>query len=100
DGHGATGAVDAELRTRSDDYFRQGAGPQIFAHAQPQDTRVSPEPRFLAAREAPCGADGLVAGLVQGQLAVEVAEHLLVAERAARGLGVAEAVRGQTPHLP
>ena len=37
DGHGATGAVDAELRTRSDDYFRQGAGPQIFAHAPKTD---------------------------------------------------------------
>src|ERR1700761_1503121 len=98
-GHSAAGVVDAESRTRSDVYFRQGAGPQVLARAQPQDARVSPEPRFLGAREAPRGAGGLVASLVQGQLAVEVAEHLLVTERAARGLAVAQAAGDQAPHL-
>src|SRR3984893_9377811 len=91
--------VDAESRSRSDGYFCQGALPQPVADAEPPHAGVSPEPGFLAAGEAPGGADGLVAGRIEGQRAVEAAEHLLVAEGAARGLAVAQAAGGQPAHL-
>src|SRR5487761_537416 len=91
--------VDAESRSRSDAYFGQCAVPQPVADAEPPHAGVSPEPGFLAAGEAPGGAHGLVAGRIEGQRAVEAAEHLLVAEGAARGLAVAQAAGGQPAHL-
>src|ERR1700759_184659 len=91
--------IDAELRTRSGGYFGQCARPQPAVRVEPPDPWVTPEPGFLAAGEAPGGAHGLVAGLIPGQLAVEITEHLLVAERAARGLAVPQAAGGQLPDL-
>src|SRR3984957_4198482 len=77
----------------------EGEPRQALAGLQPGDPGVAPEPGFLAAGEAAGGAHGLVASLVAGQLPVEVPEHLLVAEGAARGLAVAEAARAQLSHL-
>jgi len=63
------------------------------------DACVPAEPGFLASREPPGGPDGFLARFVKGELAVQVAEHLLVAQCAAGGLAVPQAVPGELPHL-
>jgi hypothetical protein len=69
------------------------------AGVEPGDAEVAAEPGFLAAGEALGGFYCFLAGFVQGELAVQVAEHLLVAEGAAGGLAVAEAGVDQVPDL-
>src|SRR5579863_8926692 len=91
-----------DLRTQRGKLLRveiEGTCRHALAGRQPADPRVAPEPGFLAARELTGGAHGLVARLIAGQRAVEEAEQLLVAEGAAGGLAVAQAARGQPPHL-
>src|ERR1700722_2344411 len=88
-----------ESRPRSDGYLGECASRQLVADRQPADSRVAPEPGFLAAGEPPGGADGLRAGLLTGQLAVKPAQQLLVAEGAAGRLAVTQAKPGQPPHL-
>jgi hypothetical protein len=66
---------------------------------EPVDTRVAAEPGFLAASETPGGLDRLCVGRRQGVLAVQVAEHLLVAERAAGGSALAQALADQAVHF-
>jgi hypothetical protein len=68
------------------------------AGVEPADARVAAEPGLLAAGEALGGLYRLLARLVQGQLAVQVAEHLLVAEGAAGGSAFAQARAGQGAH--
>ena len=69
------------------------------AGVEPGDARVAAEPGFLAAGEALGGLDRFFAGFVEGELAVQVAEHLLVAEGAAGGPAVAQASADQVPDL-
>ena len=63
------------------------------------DAGVAAEPGLLAAGEPPGGLDGFLARFVEGELAVQVAEHLLVPQRAAGGLAVPQAVADEFPHL-
>jgi hypothetical protein len=71
----------------------------LFARLEPADAGVAAEPGLLAAGEAAGGLDRLVAGLVRGQLAVQVAEHLLVAQGAAGGPAVPQPAADEVLHL-
>jgi len=66
---------------------------------EPADAGVAAEPGLLAAGEALGGLDRLGPRVVQGALAVQVAQQLPVAERAARGDAIAQAPGGQAPDL-
>ena len=77
--------------------LQDGAGGLVSV--EPADAGIAAEPGFLAAGEPPGRLDRLQAGFLQGPLPVQVAEQLLVAERAARGLAVAQALGGQAAHL-
>jgi len=63
------------------------------------DAGVTAEPGFLAPGEPAGGFDRFLARLVEGQLAGQVAEHLLVAEGAAGGLAVPQALVDQVLDL-
>ena len=76
----------------------RGAG-FLCACVEPGDAGVAAEPGLLAAGEPPGGLDRLQAGFIQGPLAVQVAEQLLVAERAAGGPALAQALGGQAAHF-
>jgi hypothetical protein len=69
------------------------------AGVEPGDARIAAEPGLLAAREALGRLDRFLARLLQGELAVQVAEHLLVAQGAAGGLAFAQARADQGAHL-
>jgi len=71
----------------------------IRGGVEPVDAGVAAEPGLLAAGEALGGPDRLRAGLVQGELAVQVAEHLGVAEGPAGRLALAQADGGQAADL-
>jgi hypothetical protein len=73
-------------------FFRPGS-------IEPVNTGVAAEPGFLAASETPGGLDRLRVGRRQGVLAVQVAEHLLVAERATGGSALAQALADQAVHF-
>jgi MOSC domain-containing protein YiiM len=66
---------------------------------EPVDAGVAAEPGLLAAGEALGGFDRLGPRVVEGALAVQVAQQLLVAERAARGDAFAQALGGEAPDL-
>jgi MOSC domain-containing protein YiiM len=66
---------------------------------EPVDAGVAAEPGLLAAGEALGRLDRLGPRVVQGALAVQVAQQLLVAERAARGDAFAQALGGQAADL-
>jgi MOSC domain-containing protein YiiM len=64
------------------------AGEELFlgdSGVEPADAGVAAEPGLLAAGETLGGFDRLGPRVVEGALAVQVAQQLLVAERAARG---------------
>jgi MOSC domain-containing protein YiiM len=80
----------------------QRGGEQVVfggAGVEPADAGVAAEPGLLAAGEALGGLDRLGPRVVEGVLAVQVAQQLLVAERAARGDAFAQALVGQAPDL-
>ena len=80
----------------------QRVGEEVFfggGGVEPADAGVAAEPRLLAAGETLGGFYRLGPRVVEGALAVQVAQQLLVAERAARGGTLAQALSGQRPDL-
>jgi hypothetical protein len=69
------------------------------AGVEPVDAGVAAEPGLLAASKPPGSFDRFLACLLQGELAVQVAEHLLVAEGAAGGFAVPQALLDQVLDL-
>src|SRR5579871_6513437 len=81
-----------DLLTPRPEEGQGAAGHVLLTGWQPGDARVAAEPRLLPAGETARGAHRFLPRLVQRALPVEVAQHLLVAERAARRLAVAQSL--------
>src|SRR5581483_224220 len=64
----------------------------ILRGVEPGDPGVAAEPGLLAAGEALGRLHGFLAGLVQRPVTVQITEHLLIAEGAAGGPAVAQAL--------
>jgi MOSC domain-containing protein YiiM len=94
-----TKTLGSEGRQTLDDHGGRVGEQAFLSGVEPADAGVAAEPGLLAAGEPPGGLDRLAAGFIEGPLAVQIAEQLLVAERAAGGPALAQALGGQAAHF-
>jgi class 3 adenylate cyclase/tetratricopeptide (TPR) repeat protein len=78
---------------------RLGKQALLRGRVDPGNPGITAEPGLLAAGEPPGGLDRLQAGLVQGQLAVQVTQQLLIAQGAARRPAFSQPEGDQALHL-